>query len=223
MSESQPQFGDWRRLFDAWREDLRVSVVSLTRIPVKRSVDITPEGRARSLRADPIVGVGIGMAGALAYALASAFDLPPLLAGLLAIGALVLLTGAVHEDGLADVTDGFGSGRTVEHKLEIMRDHRVGTSGVVALVLSVVLRAGALAVIAEPGLVALALLAAGAVSRGFVPAVMRMLGPAGGERDVTTATPTAETTVIAAALGVAAALICLGLAPGAAALVASAG
>jgi adenosylcobinamide-GDP ribazoletransferase len=129
----------------------------------------------------------------------------------------------VHEDGLADVTDGFGSGRTVEHKLEIMRDHRVGTSGVVALVLSVVLRAGALAVIAEPGLVALALLAAGAVSRGFVPAVMRMLEPAGGERDVTTATPTAETTVIAAALGVAAALICLGLAPGAAALVASAG
>ena len=223
MTETQPQYGDWRRLLDAWREDVLVSVVSQTRIPVKRAVEITPGGRVRSLRADPIIGIVIGMAGALAYALASAFNLPPLLAGLIAVGAIVLLTGAVHEDGLADVTDGFGTGRTVEHKLEIMRDHRVGSSGVVALVLSVALRAGALAVLAEPGLVALALIAAGAVSRGFVPAVMRMLEPAGSGGDVMAATPSAETTVIAAAIGGAAALICLGLAPGAAAFVASAG
>jgi adenosylcobinamide-GDP ribazoletransferase len=223
MTEPQPH-GDWRRLLDAWREDILVSLVSLTRIPVKLSFEITAARRARALRADPIIGLGIGAAGAVVYAIAVAFGLPPLPAGLIAIGAIGLLTGAVHEDGLADVTDGFGTGRTVEHKLEIMRDHRVGTSGVIALVLSVVLRAGAVAALAEPGLVALALLAAGAVSRGFVPAVMRMLEPvAGGGDDVTAATPTAETTVIAAAIGVAAALICLGLAPGGAAFVASAG
>ena len=198
-----------------------MSVETLTRMPVKPAFEITPVHRARALRAHPIVGLGIGAVGAVAYAIATAFGLPPLPAALVAIGAIVLLTGAGHEDGLADVTDGFGTGRTVEHKLEIMRDHRAGTSGVIALVLSVGLRAGAIASLADPGLVALALLAAGAVSRGFVPAVMRMLEPVGG--DGTAVTPSAETTVIAAAIGVAASLICLGLAPGGAAFVASAG
>ncbi|HVO13679.1 MAG TPA: adenosylcobinamide-GDP ribazoletransferase [Alphaproteobacteria bacterium] len=223
MTEPQPQYGDWRRLLDAWREDLLVAVGSQTRIPVKLSFEITAERRARALRAHPIVGLGIGAAGAVAYAVASAFGLPPLPAALLAVGAIVLLTGAAHENGLADVTDGFGGGKTVEHKLEIMRDNRAGTSGVIALALSVALRAASLASLAEPGLVALALLAAGAVSRGFVPAVMRMLEPVGGEGGTGVGVPSAETTVLAAAIGAAAALICLGLAPGGAAFVASAG
>jgi adenosylcobinamide-GDP ribazoletransferase len=223
MTDPQPQHGDWRRLLDAWREDILVAVATLTRIPVKLPFEITAERRARSLRAHPIVGLGIGAAGAVAYAIAVAFGQPPLPAGLIAIGAIVLLTGAVHENGLADVTDGFGGGKTVEHKLEIMHDNRAGTSGVIALVLSVGLRAGAVAALGEPGLVALALLAAGAVSRGFVPAVMRMLEPVGGEANATAGTPSAETTVIAAAIGAASALICLGLAPGGAAFVAAAG
>jgi adenosylcobinamide-GDP ribazoletransferase len=222
MTEPQPQYGDWRRLLDAWREDLLVAVAAQTRIPVKLSFEITAERRARALRAHPIVGLGIGAAGAVAYAVTSAFGLPPLLAALLAVGAIVLLTGAVHENGLADVIDGFGGGRTVAHKLEIMRDNRAGTSGVIALVLSVALRAAAVAALAEPGLVALALLAAGAVSRGLVPAVMRMLEPVG-DGGIGAAAPSAETTVLAAALGAAAALICLGLAPGGAAFVAAAG
>jgi len=222
MTEPQPQHGDWRRLLDAWREDLLIAVASQTRIPVKLSFEITAERRARALRAHPIVGLGIGAAAAVAYAIASAFGLPALPAALLAIGAIVALTGALHENGLADVTDGFGGGKTIEHKLEIMRDNRAGTSGVIALVLSVALRAAAIASLAEPGVVALALLAAGAVSRGFVPAVMRMLEPVGGEGGVGTV-PSAETTVLAAALGAAAALICLGLAPGGAAFVAAAG
>ena len=222
MTDPQPHLSDWRRLLDAWREDILVAVTTLTRVPVKLSFEITEAHRARALRAHPIVGLGIGAAGAVAYAIAAAFGLPPLPAGLIAIGAVVLLTGAVHENGLADVADGFGGGKTVEHKLEIMRDRRAGTLGVIALVLSVTLRAGAIAALAEPGLVALALLAAGAVSRGFVPAVMRMLEPVGGD-GAAAGTPTAETTVIAAAIGVAAALICLGLAPGGAAFVAAAG
>jgi adenosylcobinamide-GDP ribazoletransferase len=203
MTEQHPPHGDWRRLLDAWREDILASVATLTRIPLSRPSETTPARSARALRAHPLVGLFIGAAGALAYALATAFGLPPLPAGLLAIGAIVLLTGAVHEDGLADVIDGFGGGRTIEHKLEILRDHRAGTSGVVALVLSVALRAGAIAALAEPGQVALALIAAGAVSRGLVPAVMRMLEPVGSQPDG--ATPTAETTVIAAAIGAAAA------------------
>ena len=220
--EAPPPHSDWRHLLDTWREDILVSVAALTRVPVKLGFEITPALRARALRAHPIVGLGIGAVGAVAYAIATAFGLPPLPAGLLAIGAVVALTGAVHEKGLADVSDAFSGGRTLERKLEILRDDRVGGSAVIALVLSVMLRAGAIAALADPGLVALALLAAGAVSRGFLPAVLRMLQPVGGG-DIHTGTPTAETTVIAAALGAAASLICLGLAPGAAAYVASAG
>jgi adenosylcobinamide-GDP ribazoletransferase len=222
MTDPEAQHGDWRRLVDAWREDVLVAVTTLTQIPVKLSFEITDAHRARALRAHPLVGLGIGAAGAVAYAIAKAFGLPPLPAGLLAIGAIVLLTGAVHENGLAHATDGFGGGDGVERKLEIMRDPRAGTLGVIALVLSVGLRAGAIAALADPGLVALALLAAGAVSRGFVPAVLRVLEPVGSEAG-RMRTPTAETTVIAAAIGAAAALICLGLAPGGAAFVAAAG
>ena len=75
---------------------------------------------------------------------------PALTAGW-ALAALVLLTGGFHEDGLADTADGFGGGRTRERKLEIMRDSRIGSYGALALVLSVGIRAAALATMARIG------------------------------------------------------------------------
>ena len=74
----------------------------------------------------------------------------------------IWLTGALHEDGLADVADGFGGGRTLEDKLRIMRDPRIGSFGALALVLGLLARAGALAALAAPGAVAAALIAAAA-------------------------------------------------------------
>ena len=87
-------------------------------------------------------------------------------------------TGAFHEDGLADTVDGFGGGRDREHKLAIMRDSRHGTFGILALVLSVGLRAAALAAIGDPIHAGLALVAAHAASRGALPPLMRLLAPA---------------------------------------------
>ncbi|WP_338317642.1 adenosylcobinamide-GDP ribazoletransferase, partial [Bradyrhizobium ottawaense] len=69
---------------------------------------------------------------------------------LLALATTALITGALHEDGLADTADGLGGGRTRERKLEIMRDSRIGTYGVCALILSFGLRWSALAAIADP-------------------------------------------------------------------------
>jgi adenosylcobinamide-GDP ribazoletransferase len=85
----------------------------------------------------------------------------------------------LHEDGLADTADGFGGGDSAEQKLEIMRDSRIGTYGVVALVLSLGLRAVALATVSGSFWHLLgALIAAHAVARGVLPTVMRLLPPA---------------------------------------------
>ena len=122
-----------------------------------------------------MVGALIGLAGAIAYALAVWLGLPPWPAAVLALATTIWLTGALHEDGLADVADGFGGGRTREDKLAIMRDPRIGSYGALALVLAVLARAGAMAALAEPAAVAAALVAAGAASRAALPAVMAAL------------------------------------------------
>src|SRR5204863_1906899 len=95
-----------------------------------------------------------------------------------AVTAGIALTGALHEDGLADTADGFGGGRDRDDKLRIMRDSRQGSFGVVALVLSIALRAAALGTIGEPIHVTLALIAAHAASRGVLPVLMHVLTPA---------------------------------------------
>lgn len=122
---------------------------------------------ARAAYLVPITGALIGVFAAVVLALAVHLGLAPWLAATIAIGFLVLITGAMHEDGLADLCDGFGGGATPERKLEIMRDSRLGTYGTAALVLSLLLRIGALAglIAIDLRLAAAIVVAAGAVSR----------------------------------------------------------
>jgi adenosylcobinamide-GDP ribazoletransferase len=131
---------------------------------------------SRAARLVPIAGALVGLMGALVLALAGALGIAPLPAATIAIGFLVLVTGAMHEDGLADLCDGFGGGPTREHKLEIMKDSRIGTYGATALVLSLLLRVGTLAglVATDLGLAAVVLVAVGAASRtaGLLPLVL---------------------------------------------------
>jgi len=137
-------------------------------------------GFAEGLRALPLAGAAIGAIGALALALSRALGLSPLLVAALGVAALVLVTGGLHEDGLADVADGFGGGATRERKLEIMRDSRIGTYGALALGLSLLLRVFALAELAERStlLSAAAMIATGALSRTAGLAPLLMLTPA---------------------------------------------
>lgn len=175
----------WRALGD----EVALAATFLTRLPVPVTVrsPVTPEMLARSLRLYPLIGAGIGAGAAAVLGLALWAGLPPWPAATLALAALIMVTGALHEDGLADIADGFGGGRDRMAKLAIMRDSRVGTYGVLALVLIVLLRAGALAAIigtaagdvstgAETGLAAL--VAGGALSRAGPPLIMRLLKPA---------------------------------------------
>ena len=146
-----------------------------TRLPLTVSAAASGADFAGASWASPLVGAVVGALGAMAYTLASAAGLAPTMAAGLALAATLAVTGALHEDGLADTADGFGGGRTRERRLAIMRDSRIGTFGACALILSLGLRVSALASLGDPALVATALIAAHAVGRGALPAFMRYL------------------------------------------------
>jgi adenosylcobinamide-GDP ribazoletransferase len=156
-----------------WLGDLRLAAGFLTRLVPPPSGVIRP--LAQAVRAFPLVGAGLGIGAGLVYILASGSGLPPMLAALVTLTALVLATGALHEDGLADTADGFGGGASKATKLAIMRDSRIGTYGVIAVAFSLMARVAGLATIAEPALVFAALVATGAASRAAMPLIMVFL------------------------------------------------
>jgi adenosylcobinamide-GDP ribazoletransferase len=125
----------------------------------------------------PVVGAAIGAIGGAVYWIVHSLSCPPALAAICALIAMILSTGALHEDGLADFADGL-AGDTKERSLSIMRDHQIGTYGVIALVLSLAMRATAVTLIAAPDAVMAALIGAGATSRLAAVLIMAMLPPA---------------------------------------------
>ena len=119
------------------------AVQFLTRIPVPGAMSGTMETYKVALQASvvyfPLVGVLIGISTATVFC-ATSYLWSPLVAAILAITFEALMTGAFHEDALADATDALGGGWTREQVLEILKDSRHGTYGVLALVLGVSLR-----------------------------------------------------------------------------------
>src|SRR5213082_1235930 len=163
-----------RGLFD----EFAISMAVLTRLPVGGAGQDEPGAIGASGWAFPLVGAGVGGVVAVAFFVAEALGCGSAVAAGLAVLAGLALTGAFHEDGLADTADGFGGGRDRDAKLAIMRDSRHGTFGILALVLSIGLRAAALGTIGEPIHAGLALVAAHAASRAALPMTMRLLTPA---------------------------------------------
>ena len=153
--------------------DIGVALALLTRLPVPRLPDGAFDGQARAAWAFPLVGLVVGLLAGGAGLAGLAIGLPAGVAAGLVLVAQVMATGAMHEDGLADTADGLWGGMTPERRLEIMRDSRVGTYGLLALVLSVGLRWQALAVLLPMGIVPLIL--AEVVSRAMVTVLMTAL------------------------------------------------
>ena len=199
----------------SWLADLKIGLIFMTRLPLRHKGEITGAALARATRANPLVGAIIGGLGGLVFWAASGLGLTPLLAALLTLAATLLLTGALHEDGLADVADGFGGGWDRQRKLDIMRDSRIGTYGGAALFLTLGLRAAALAALADPALVAAALVGAHGSARGFLPLVMIATPLARAEGLAAYAeTPEKSAAYTAGALALVLSVICLGLGPG---------
>ncbi|MGH6735382.1 MAG: adenosylcobinamide-GDP ribazoletransferase [Methyloceanibacter sp.] len=193
--------------------DIRTGLAFCTRLPLGRAA--APEGAslARASWTFPLIGALVGAIGAAVCWLADTVGLDPFVSATLAVAATLLVTGCLHEDGLADTADGFGGGATKDRKLEIMRDSRSGAYGVAALVLSVLLRVAAIASLADPVLVAAALIAAHAAARATMPLFM-LLVPAA-RRDGLSAgagRPPLGSAIAAGVLGLLALLLCLGVA-----------
>ncbi len=157
--------------------DVAAALIFSTRLPFPGAAAIAGADIARASWALPVAGAIVGLIAAAVYWLARAAGLPPLPAAALTIAAGVLATGCLHEDGLADAADSLGGG-TRERKLEIMRDSRIGTYGVCALVMSLLLRSSALATIADPALAAPVLVATHMAARSDMALFMRLVPPA---------------------------------------------
>lgn len=159
-------------MLDEFVADIARSVGFLSRLPVhKRFFEGHDGSISRAVRAFPMAGIVIALPAMCVFWATLVLGAQPFLAAILALGALALTTGALHEDGLADAADGLGGGRDKEHALTIMKDSRTGSYGVVALILSFGIRAGALAQLGHdlsPFGAALALLSTAAVSRALM-------------------------------------------------------
>jgi adenosylcobinamide-GDP ribazoletransferase len=191
--------------------DLKIGMLFATRFPLPHAAPIGGADIARASWTLPAIGALIGLLGAAVYWIAVRLNLPPLLGATLAVAATLAATGCLHEDGLADTFDGFGGGGSRERKLEIMRDSRIGTYGACALALSLLLRVGALASLADPGPVALALIAAHAGARAMLPLFLALVPPARPDGLAADAgRPSPARVVVAALLGIVLLLASLG-------------
>jgi len=178
------------------RHELRLLLVALqflTRVPLPRRlaqwVGYRPEWLEASARYFPLVGAAVGGVAALSLGLASA-AWPPVVAVLLSMAASLALTGAFHEDGFADVCDGLGGAVDRERALQIMKDSRLGSYGVIGITLLLALKATALASLPLATACA-ALVLAHTVSRAAAVGLMRWL-PYAGEPERSKAGPLAR-------------------------------
>jgi len=151
---------------------LALSLLSRLPVPVRHY-----ERGARAAWAYPLAGVVLGGLAAFGGLVALWLGWPTPLVALLVLATPILLSGALHEDGLADTADGLWGGWTRERRLAIMKDSHIGSYGVIALILSLGARGVALWLLfeASPAIATAALLAAAMLSRAMMPVVMAAL------------------------------------------------
>jgi adenosylcobinamide-GDP ribazoletransferase len=197
----------------AWMRvsDIFAGFALLTRLPLRASDAALARGAAAAW-SWPLVGAVLGGIAGLIAVVLLALGLPASVAAGLCLGLMIVMTGALHEDGLADTADGFWGGWTVERRLEIMKDSHIGSYGVIALILSLGLRWVALSLLFAAGVALPALIAVGALSRGVMPALLHALPFAreGGLSRSVGRVPF-DTAVLGAAVAAVLALLALGL------------
>lgn len=192
--------------------DIAASLGLLSRLPVPVDGDRATARGAAAAWAYPIAGLVLGVLACLVGQLSLWFGLPAALAAGLVLATLVITTGAMHEDGLADAADGLWGGWDTERRLAIMKDSHIGVYGVCALILGLGLRWVALAVLIENGFLWSAILATAVLSRAAMVPLMARLPHA---RDTglshSVGRPSDTTALIAVAFGALGALLFLDL------------
>lgn len=158
--------------------DLRAALGLLTRLPLAPGAS-APRGAAAAW-AWPLVGVIIGAMAGMVALLSLALGLTPAVAAALTLAATAILTGAMHEDGLADSADGLWGGWDKARRLEIMKDSHIGSYGVLALILVTLARWSALSALLATGSHFGAIIAIAALSRAAMAVLMAWLPNARG-------------------------------------------
>jgi adenosylcobinamide-GDP ribazoletransferase len=189
---------------------LRGALSFLTQVPIGLIGEVTPGDVGRGTLYFPLVGAALGGASAATAWLASLI-LPVWIAALIAVAVGAALTGALHLDGVADTLDSYGAG-TRARALEVMRDHAVGSYGIVAVVLDLGLRTAAIAALIGRPHGLLYLVAAGALSRSAAVALGVLLPPARAHAGLTSVLEGVKPwrAIVAAAIGVLVAIACIG-------------
>ncbi len=124
--------------------ELQAAAMLLTRLPAGR-IDGPAPPLARCIWAFPVVCAVVCLLSGLGFALATGLGLPPMAGALLSLAVAAAATGGLHEDGLADTADGLGGGKSTEAKLAIMKDSRIGSFGVLALIFTLGMTASGIA------------------------------------------------------------------------------
>ena len=164
------------RILSAGIHQCRLFFIALqffTRLPIPRWVGFEPDWLAHAARFFPLVGIVVATLTSALYAL-SALLWPTPVAVLLATMAGIYLTGALHEDGFADMCDGFGGGATRERVLEIMHDSQIGAYGAIGIVTLLALKCVTL-ILLPPNMIIAALFIAHPLSRLAAAALIRTL------------------------------------------------
>jgi adenosylcobinamide-GDP ribazoletransferase len=189
---------------------LLTAVQYFTRIRVPAWVGHAPGQLTGAVRYFPAIGLLVGASGAAVLWL-TALGLPAPLPAILSTAVTILMTGAIHEDGLADTADGLGGGMTRERALEIMKDPRIGVFGTIALILMLPLKIATLSLM--PLWTALAALVAAHAFSRFCAVLVIVTGHYVGSADRSRAAPVVERVrigdvLIAALFGLPALALC---------------
>ena len=145
-----------------------------TRIPVP----IHNISLGRTVWAWPLVGGLLGSLVGLVGLILTAFGLPTVVVSLICLSIGILLSGGLHEDGLADTFDGIWGGMNPKRRLEIMSDSQIGSYGTISLIISILFRWSLLNILIEQGLLLEGLIVTGALSRSAMVPMMMFLSPA---------------------------------------------
>ena len=180
----------------------QLALMLLTRLPAG-NLGLNVPKLASAVWFFPIVGIPIGLLVGLTYIATYNLGILPILASILAFSIGIIVTGAMHEDGLADCADGFGGGQNKQTKLEIMRDSRIGSFGVLALVFIIFTRIVSLSNLPPHQEVVFAVIALAMISRLVMVCYLTFLAPA---RDEGLGRDAGEPSIISL---VAAAVICI--------------
>ncbi|OSP55277.1 adenosylcobinamide-GDP ribazoletransferase [Pseudoruegeria sp. SK021] len=183
------------------RQDFLAALGLMTRLPVTVDPDTARTRGAAAAWCFPFVGAVVGVIAAAGAGLALWVGVSPSIAAALALAILAVVTGAMHEDGLADSVDGLWGGWIKDRRLEIMKDSRIGAYGVLALILILLLRWSALS--GTDAAMGWALIAAAILSRAAVVAIWFALPPARANGlSASSGQPGLPTTALAITLGI---------------------